>query len=281
VPGARLCPRRSARFAARQAKAAVLVTCAGLRRAVAQWAPGRPGSRLALRPQGARRHARRGRTQEGQGRDAEDDAWRHFLDVLRSPERPRYAGVVGILRMIARQVPGTRCRAACPGQPCRVCGSLARVSRVVLRDASQQLCCSLLRSAAHARSTLAWSQGAARSGHPCACLPPCEGVSPQLYETSKRPRPAPLLHPCIMGTVKRSAAPCTPPRQAPRFSERFIADGDALLQRLAYLHVNHANKDVRRAAGATLDAAQHQARPKPRARPSGAWVQAASVDCVD
>ncbi len=83
-----------------------------------------------------------------------------------------------------------------------------------------------------------------------------------------------------MGAAKRSAAPCAPRRQAPRFSERIIADGDALLSRLAYLHVNHSNKDVRRAAGATLDAAQHQARPEPRARPPGAQARAASAGCV-
>jgi len=74
-----------------------------------------------------------GLAQEGQGRDAEDDAWRHFQDVLRSPERGRYSGVVGVLRMITRQVPGTHCRKARPGLPCRVCETVVRVSRGVVR----------------------------------------------------------------------------------------------------------------------------------------------------
>ncbi len=81
------------------------------------------------------------------------------------------------------------------------------------------------------------------------------------------PESSSVLHCCCISVSWAPPSAQPPPRaprwQAPRFSERIIADGDALLQRLAYLHVNHGNKDVRRAAGATLDAAQHQARPEP------------------
>ena len=64
---------------------------------------------------------------------------------------------------------------------------------------------------------------------------------------------------CLHTTVC-SAVPCVLRRQTPRFSERIIAKGDDLLRRLALMHVDHANKDVRSAAGAALDAAQRQAR---------------------
>lgn len=53
VPGARACARRGARRGARQFEAAVRVMRAGVRRAGAQRAPGRPGSRRALRLRGA------------------------------------------------------------------------------------------------------------------------------------------------------------------------------------------------------------------------------------
>ncbi len=47
--------------------------------------------------------------------------------------------------------------------------------------------------------------------------------------------------------------------QASRFSARLMAEGDEVLQSLASVQLNHSNKNVRRAAGAALVAAQHEA----------------------
>ncbi len=72
-----------------------------------------------------------GPAQDDQGRDAEDEAWRHFQDVLRRPERGRYSGVVGICRA-GRPLPGGPPRPAVPGL--RVTGPRAsrRGARCVL-----------------------------------------------------------------------------------------------------------------------------------------------------
>ena len=66
---------------------------------------------------------------------------------------------------------------------------------------------------------------------------------------------------CIVLAV--AAATSMPTVQAPRFSERLMADGKEVLRSLAAMQLAHSNKEVQRAAGAALLAAQRQARRPP------------------
>lgn len=58
-----------------------------------------------------------------------------------------------------------------------------------------------------------------------------------------------------------AAATCLHTAQAPRFSERLVADGRGVLHSLAAMQLKHSNREVRGAAGAALVAVQRQARP--------------------